>query len=156
MLTGRWDPAVGTWADVDPSGAVTSVVRTLDPLVASLVVDDVAQCTTALDQLVDTSAFGARFGPAGVHRGEAVRDPDRYWRGPSWPQLSYLLWLAGRRWDHPAAAVVAEGLVGGAVASGWGEYWNPDTGTTTGAAPQSWTGVAAVVAEWIGRQAERG
>ena len=146
VLADRWDRPEGTWVDVDPSGAVTSRARTLDPLVAALVVDDASQCTAALDQLVDPSAFGARFGPAGVHAAEPARDPDRYWRGPAWPQLSYLLWVAARRWGHPASAVVADGLVGGAMASGWGEFWNPDTATTTGAAPQSWTGLAAVVA----------
>ncbi len=156
VLAQRWDGVAGTWVDVDPQGGLTSAVRTLDPLVAALVVDDGSQCSAALDQLVDPSAFGAPFGPAGVHRAEPARDPDRYWRGPAWPQLSYLLWIAARRWGHPAAAAVAGGLVGGAVASGWGEYWNPDTATTNGAAPQSWTGLAAVVAAPGGVQAERG
>jgi len=165
VLAGRWDATTATWVDVDPAGGVASRVRTLDPLVAALVVDDAAQCTAALDQLVDPAAFGARFGPAGVHAAEPERDPDRYWRGPAWPQLSYLLWIAARGWGHPAAAVIADALVGGAVASGWGEFWNPDTAATTGAAPQSWTGLAAVVAEGDagrgrpgpgGAQAERG
>lgn len=154
VLSDRWDAAERTWADVDPSGAVTSVVRTLDPLLAALVVDEADQCVAALDQLVDREAFGAPFGPAGVHRHENVRDPDRYWRGPAWPQLSYLLWLAAQRWSHPATAVVADGLIAGAVASGWGEFWNPETATTNGAAPQSWTGLAALVA--AGDYAERG
>jgi hypothetical protein len=29
----------------------------------------------------------------------------------------------------------------GAVASGWAEYWNPETGGGLGARPQSWTGL---------------
>lgn len=146
VLANRWDSGACTWADVDPGGQVTSVARTLDALLGTLVVDDAVQCGAALDQLTDPAAFAAPFGPAGAHRTEPGWDPDRYWRGPSWPQLSYLVWLAARRWRHRSAPMIAGGLVSGAVASGWGEYWNPDTGSSRGAAPQSWTGVAAVVA----------
>ena len=30
-------------------------------------------------------------------------DPGTYWRGPAWPQLTYLLWLAARRRGHRGA-----------------------------------------------------
>ena len=30
-----------------------------------------------------------------MHRGEPVFDPEGYWRGSAWPQLTYLLTLAG-------------------------------------------------------------
>jgi hypothetical protein len=33
----------------------------------------------------------------------------------------------------------------GATKSGFAEYWDPDTGAGLGAAPQSWTALAAVV-----------
>ena len=50
-----------------------------------------------------------------------------------WPQLAYLLWLAG--------ADVAEASVRGASVSGLAEYWDADDGTGLGAIPQSWTGL---------------
>ena len=103
------------------------------------------------DQLVDPEAFGAPFGPRGVHRDEASYEPDQYWRGPAWPQLTYLLWCAAGRAERngvigsAVARTLASGLVDGARRSGLAEYWNPDTGEGRGAAPQSWAGLAVCV-----------
>ena len=57
--------------------------------------------------------------------------------GPVWPQLAYLLWLAG--------APVAETTVRGAETSGLSEFWDPDDGTGLGASPQSWTCLAVLM-----------
>ena len=53
---------------------------------------------TVLADLVDHDAFGGRYGPPAVHRDEPVFDPEGYWRGSAWPQLTYLLTHAGCRW----------------------------------------------------------
>lgn len=146
-LADRWVPQLATWADTDHTGAPTSQVRTLDAVLGALVVDDDAQCAAALATVTDPDAFAGRFGPAGVHRREPAFDPDRYWRGPAWPQLGYLVWLAARRAaDHTTADAVAAATAAGAVASGWAEFWNPDSAVGHGASPQSWTGLAAVMA----------
>ena len=40
--------------------------------------------------------------------------------------MSYLLWLAARRWDDTVIAdEIARNTIAGAEASGWAEYWNP-------------------------------
>jgi glycogen debranching enzyme len=72
-----------------------------------------------------------------------------YWRGAAWPNVSYLLWLALRRWDRTAQARgLALRTLHGVLASGWAEYWNPETGEGLGARPQSWSGlVLPMVAE---------
>ena len=99
------------------------------------------------DQLEDRSAYGAPFGPRGVHRGEQSYRPDGYWRGSTWPQLSYLLWIAATEAGREElAAGLGQRLVVGTLASGWAEYWNPETGQGLGARPQSWAGLAHVVA----------
>ena len=60
--------------------------------------------------------------------------------------MSYLLWLAARRWnDTLVAGQIARSTVAGAKASGWAEYWNPHTGEGLGAVPQSWTALAATM-----------
>jgi hypothetical protein len=146
-LDAGWSANSVTWTDDVLTGPVTSAaVRTLDALLPTLVSDDAATVDAALAQVVDDGAYGGAFGPAGVHRGEAVFDPRSYWRGPAWPQLTYLLWRAARRRGSSAADRLASGLVTGAVRSGFAEYWDPDTGDGLGAAPQSWTALAAVVA----------
>jgi glycogen debranching enzyme len=72
-----------------------------------------------------------------VHRDEPVFDAEGYWRGSAWPQLTYLLALAG--------VPVGERLVRGAAGSGLAEHWNPDTAKGLGAAPQSWAGLALAI-----------
>ena len=76
-------------------------------------------------------------------------DPSSYWRGPVWPQLAYLLWRALDR--GPAETEVGEELRGrtiaGAVRSGFAEYWDGDSAAGGGAIPQSWTGLALVLAK---------
>ena len=110
-----------------------------------LVTTDAGRAAAALGQVVDDAAFGGRFGPAQVHRDEPTFDPVGYWRGPAWPQLTYLLWVAAERRSAPQAAELAARLVAGADRSGFAEYWHPDTGAGLGAVPQSWAALAAVV-----------
>ncbi len=148
-LATRWHPGRATWLDdvvVGPS--TTSGVRTLDALLPALVSDDPLAVDAAFAQALEDDAFGGRYGPAGVHRGEPTFDPAAYWRGPAWPQLTYLLWLAARRQRRPdIAAGLATRLVAGARRSGLAEYWHPDTGAGLGAVPQSWAALAAVVSQ---------
>lgn len=145
-LQARWEPETATWVDTSPGGTVTGRQRTADSLLPALVVQDQVQVRAALDQLADPDAFGSLYGVAGVHRAEPSYDPDRYWRGPVWPQLTYLLALAAQgagRYD--LAATLAGRLRAGAERSGWSEHWHPDTGAAQGAAPQSWTTLAAIL-----------
>ena len=143
-LDRRWDPVLRTWTDDGGAADGSHVARTLDALLPLLVCDR----PEAMAQLLDPTAFGAPYGPAGVHRGEPAFDPVAYWRGPSWPPLDYLLWLAARRLGEKGVAdAVANRLVAGALRSGLSEYWHPDTGEGLGARPQSWAGVAHLVAE---------
>ena len=112
-----------------------------------LVVDDDVAVAAALADIGDDAAFGGRFGPPATRRDEASYDPTAYWRGPAWPQLTYLCWVAAnRRGDRRAADWLAGRLVDGARRSGFAEYWHPDTGQALGAVPQTWAALAAVVA----------
>ncbi len=152
-LATRWRPDVPTWVDEvlvgpgeSPGVGSTASVRTLDALLPVLVTDDEEAVDSALATALDDHAFGGPFGPAVVHRDEPSFDPGAYWRGPAWPQLTYLLWVAARRRGRAVAADdLAARLVAGARRSGLAEYWNPDTGEGLGAIPQSWAALAAVV-----------
>lgn len=148
QLATRRDPHRRTWRDHIVVGpASTAAVRTLDALLPVLVVHDEASIAAAFADILDERAFGGSFGPAANHRDESTFDPAAYWRGPAWPQLTYLLWVAARRrGDEATAAALAERLIAGASRSGFAEYWHPDTGQGLGAIPQSWTALAAVVA----------
>jgi hypothetical protein len=170
-LTRSWDDGRRTFADVALQGARAAGsgragaraagsgragaraagsggTRVLEALLPLLVLpDDGPGVDDAFGQLHDETALGGACGPAQVHRGEAAFDPVGYWRGSAWPQLSYLLWIAARRGGRARdAAALRDATVCGAVCSGWAEHWHPDTGAGLGAIPQSWTGLAAVMA----------
>jgi len=145
-LSDRWDPELATWIDDGPTAGGSGRTRSVEALLGALVDPDHAHVDAALDQLLDPAAHGAPFGPTGVHRGEPAYAPATYWRGPAWPQLTYLLWVAARRRGRgDVAAALAGSLTAGANLSGFAEYWHPDSGVGGGAVPQSWTGLAYVV-----------
>lgn len=140
----RWDPELLTWVDDGPTASGSGRVRTLEALLPLLV----APRREAFGQLTDPAAFGAPFGPRGVHVAEATYDPRTYWRGPAWPQLSYLLWLAATSAEERAvASSLARSTTAGALRSGFSEYWEPATGEALGATPQSWSTLACVMAD---------
>ncbi len=143
-LDARWDPHLVTWVDDGPTAATSGAVRTLDALLVLLVTAK----QEAFDLLVDPEAFGAPYGPRGVHAAEATFDPQRYWRGPAWPQLTYLLWVAAARSNASAArGALVRSMVAGSVRSGFAEHWNPSSGAALGAVPQSWTALSCVMVE---------
>jgi hypothetical protein len=147
-LESRWDAARVTWVDTGPHAAGSGRARTADSLLPALVVDDPVAVGAAFATLADPEAFGGPWGPAGVDRREPSFAPDEYWRGPCWPQLAYLLWVAARRQGRERdARHLARTTIAGAAASGLAEYWNPDTGAGRGAVPQSWTALVLVMAD---------
>ncbi|MGQ0615865.1 MAG: MGH1-like glycoside hydrolase domain-containing protein [Acidimicrobiia bacterium] len=133
-VAARWDAGRRTWADAGAGASSSGRARALEAMLG-LLVDPRAE---ARAELADPGAYAAPFGPRGMHRDEPAYDPRRYWRGPVWPQLSYLLWCAG-------SAAVATPTVEGARSSGLAEYWDPEDGTGLGAIPQSWAALALVL-----------
>ena len=145
-LMTRWNVERATWVDAGDSESSSGRVRSLDALLPVLVSSDHSVNDRVFTQLFDPTAFGGSCGPAGVHREEPSFAARTYWRGPAWPQLTYLFWVAARRHERDdAARVLADMLTRGAVRSSWAEYWDADDGTGLGAAPQSWAALAAVV-----------
>lgn len=74
--------------------------------------------------------------------------PTRYWRGPIWPVINWLLWYA---WDRIGEFEIADELRANALqqiqTSGFYEYMHPVTGEGLGSDAQSWT--AAVTLDWL-------
>ncbi len=141
-LAARWDEERRTWAD-EPHG----IVRTLDALLPVLVEPSSSpRVATVFADLADPRAYGTPFGPAGMHPREPAFEPGRYWRGTSWPQLTYLFWVAARQhaFDDEADALGAR-LVERMAATGFAEHWNPVTGAGLGAQPQSWGALVSAV-----------
>ena len=145
-----WDEDTNLWADRPVVGGDgrTHRIPISDGAMPLLVTDDRGHAQRALGTVIDPHVFGGTpFGPTNVARDQPSYDPTAYWRGAAWPNMSYLLWLAARRWGNTVIAdEIARKTIAGAEASGWAEYWNPHTGEGLGAAPQSWTALAATMA----------
>ena len=147
-LDKRFDPKRLTWFDGGALANGSGRVRSIEGLLPLLVSRSDTAKQAVTEELTNPEAYGAHYGIRGVHVQEASYNPTAYWRGPVWPQLSYLLWLATCRvlGDNSAAAQqIAASTVRGALASGFSEYWNGDDGNGLGAAPQSWTGLALIL-----------
>jgi glucosylglycerate hydrolase len=75
-------------------------------------------------------------------------DPRSYWRGPTWPVITWLLWWALERDGHRAAAARLRGAAISQLRStGCSEYADPVSGAALGSSAQSWT--AAVALDWL-------
>lgn len=141
-----WDDETGLWHDVAVVGGGRSVdLPTLDGTMPLLVTDDAARAERAFSQLRDQGRFAAPFGLRYVPPDLPSYDPHAYWRGPAWPQLNYLVWLAARRWDRTDVAdEIATASRAAAARSQFAEFWDPETGAGLGARPQGWAALAAV------------
>lgn len=147
-LVQRWDPGRRTFCDSGPTAGGSGSARTAEALLGVLVVDDAEILGAIAGELMDPLAFGGRYGPSQVHRDEVTFRRDSYWRGPSWPQISFLLHSGLEASGVPsaltAAAHVSVSLAAGAWESGWAEYWDPDDARPGGAVPQSWATLAVL------------
>jgi hypothetical protein len=141
-----WDDRQGLWSDAPlVGGGPSAAVPTLDGVLPALVTADPGRAARALDQLLDPARFAAPFGLAFVARDHPKYQPDAYWRGTAWMQMNYLAVLAARRWGRDDVVErVVEASRKAAVASGFAEHWNPETGQGHGAVPLTWS--ALVVA----------
>jgi len=150
-LAGRWSADHRTWVDAGDSARSSGGVRTADALLPLLVCDTPSVRAAAVAELDHRDGFAGVYGPRGVHRAEPTYRPATYWRGPVWPQIAYLLWVAIGRDGNGTEAAVAERLrratLMGARRSGLAEYWHPDTGSGLGAIPQGWAGLALLLDE---------
>jgi glucosylglycerate hydrolase len=147
-----WDPARGACLDRDQvtdRPVARDTIAGFAPLIAGC---DPARAARLADRLAGPSYTGAGGLRWRVPPTTAVDDPAfdarSYWRGPTWPVVTWLLWWGLERAGHRGQA---DGLRIAAVdqlrASGCSEYAEPFTGEPLGSRAQSWT--AAVALDWL-------
>jgi hypothetical protein len=142
-----WDDSQGMYVDRPLVGGGDSVrAPVLDGVLSALGNVRPERALKCLEQLRDPSLFAAPWGLRYLPRGHSRYEPDNYWRGPAWPQLTFLAVQACRRWglDDLAARLAEQGKLG-IVHADWSEYWNAETGRGLGARPQTWAALAAAM-----------
>jgi len=142
-----WDAGQATYVDLPIVGGGESCrIPTLDGAITALGSVRRERAMQCLDQLRDPARFAAPFGLRYLPVEHPLYLPDAYWRGPAWPQLTFLAVEACRRWGQDdLAAQLSEHGKRSIVRSGWAEYWNPETGDGLGARPQTWSALAAAM-----------
>ena len=100
------------------------------------------------EHLLDRSRFWLPFPPASVSAADPAFSTDdggflgsrRYWRGPTWINAAWLLWLGLARLGYNDHAAEMAGSLARAVSSnGLREYYEPFTGEGMGAVDFGWS-----------------
>lgn len=91
---------------------------------------------------------GTVYGLSSTHPSSPRYEPQRYWRGPVWLHINWLIALGLERYDAPAVADrLRESSRQCVLATGLWEYFDAECGTGCGGDDFSWT--AAIALHWL-------
>ncbi|MFT8246054.1 MGH1-like glycoside hydrolase domain-containing protein [Roseomonas sp. BN140053] len=141
-----WDAARGHYLSRDLVSGEAIPVRTSAgflPLFAGQ-----AGHAAALADTLRRWAEAARFRVPSTDPGHPLFEPLRYWRGPVWAVVNWMIAEGLRRCGEVALAeAVAADTRALIAAGGFSEYFDPRTGQGIGGATFSWTAAVALLLE---------
>jgi glycogen debranching enzyme len=152
-LEGCWDYEVGLCLDYDLRADRALRARTIAGFAPLIAGGLSRERLGALLETFDSAAFlghrGLRWAlPPSTSPEDPGFKPRSYWRGPTWPVISWLLWWSlVRAGEHGRAERLRKEALDQLAVRGFGEYFDPFTGQLLGSADQSWT--AAVALDWL-------
>lgn len=152
-----WDERRGLFLDeAQPGGARPAVLTwaALAPLALPDLPEEIGRRLVE-EHLLDEREFLAPVAPPSVAVCESSYEPDgghgpirRYWRGPTWINAAWLLWLGLRRLGYDQEADrMANGLIAAVEREGLREYYDPRTGKGLGAKDFAWSALIAELAD---------
>ena len=152
-----WDERRGLFLDeVQPGGARPGVVTwaSLAPLALPDLPEEIGRRLVE-EHLLNRDEFLTAVAPPSVAVSEPSYEPDgghgplrRYWRGPTWVNAAWLVWIGMRRLGYLAEAErLAAGVIGAVARSGLREYYDPRDGTGLGAREFAWSALIAELAD---------
>jgi len=156
LIERLWDERRGLFLDeVQPGGARPGVVTwaSLAPLALPDLPQEIGRRLVE-EHLLDELEFLTPVAPPSVAASEPSYEPGggrgpirRYWRGPTWVNSAWMVWLGMRRLGYEKEARrLAEGVIGAAVREGLREYYDPRTGKGLGAKDFAWSALVAELA----------
>jgi len=151
-----WDEKRGLFLDWAEPGRVRPSVATWSSL-APLALPDLPEAIGRRlieEHLLKEEEYLTPVAPPSVAANEPSYDPGgnrgplrRYWRGPTWVNSAWLVWLGLRRLGYAEAAErLANGVVGAVEREGLREYYDPRSGTGLGARDFAWSALVAELA----------
>ncbi|HVD87143.1 MAG TPA: hypothetical protein VNB59_07015 [Solirubrobacterales bacterium] len=152
-----WDERGGLFLDeVQPGGARPRVLTwaSLAPLALPDLPEEIARRLIE-EHLLSEREFLTPVAPPSVAASEPGYEPDggrgpirRYWRGPTWVNSAWMVWLGMRRHGYEQEAErLAAGIIGAAAREGLREYYDPRTGKGLGAKDFTWSALVAELAD---------
>lgn len=152
-----WDERRGLFLDETRPGGERPAVLTWAAL-APLALPDLPEAIgrrLVEEHLLAEREFLTPVAPPSVAACEPSYEPGggrgpirRYWRGPTWVNSAWLVWLGLRRLGYRAEARrLADGLIGAVAREGLREYYDPRTGKGLGARDFAWSALIAELAE---------
>jgi hypothetical protein len=152
-----WDERRGLFVDWAEPGQIRPEVVTWDALAPLALPDLPEQIGRRLveQHLLSEEEFLTPVAPPSVAASEPSYEPGgsrgpirRYWRGPTWVNSAWLVWLGLRRLRYEKEATrLADGVIGAVEREGLREYYDPRTGTGLGARDFAWSTLVAELAE---------
>ena len=152
-----WDERRGLFLDeAQPGGARPGVVTwaSLAPLALPDLPDEIGRRLVE-EHLLNEREFLTPVAPPSVALSEPSCDPGggrgpirRYWRGPTWVNSAWMVWLGMRRLGYTQEAErLADGVIAAVAREGLREYYDPHTGKGLGARDFAWSALVAELAD---------
>ncbi len=144
-----WDEQRGLFIDeAGPAGGrpAVSTIASLAPLALPDLPPQIGHRLVE-EHLLDRHQYWTAVPPPSVSANEPSYEPGggrglvrRYWRGPTWVNTAWLVWLGLRRLGYAEpASQMADALAGAAIREGFREYYDPRGGTGLGARDFAWS-----------------
>jgi len=152
-----WDEESGLFLDeAAPSGQRPNVstISALTPLALPDLPEEIGRRMIE-EHLLDPARYRTPVPPPSVSVTEPSYEPGggsrlirRYWRGPTWVNTAWLVWLGLRRLGYEEqASAMTEALAATADREGLREYYDPRTGAGLGARDFAWSALLAEMTE---------
>jgi hypothetical protein len=157
LVARLWDDRRGLFLDeVQPGGGRPGAITwaSLAPLALPDLPEEIGRRLVE-EHLLNEREFLTPVAPPSVALSEPSCDPDggrgpirRYWRGPTWVNSAWLVWLGMRRLGYAQEAErLADGVIAAVAREGLREYYDPRTGKGLGARDFAWSALVAELAD---------
>jgi hypothetical protein len=157
LVARLWEERRGLFVDEAQPGGVRPAPVTWASLAPLALPDLPEQIGRRLveEHLLNKREFLTLVAPPSVAASEPSYEPDgghgpirRYWRGPTWVNSAWMVWLGMRRLGYEAEAKrLADGLITAVEREGLREYYDPRTGNGLGAKDFAWSALIAELAD---------
>jgi len=152
-----WDEERGLFFDeAQPQGELVRVKTwaSLAPLALPDLPEEIGRRLVE-EHLLNEREFWTTVAPPSVAADERGYEPEggrgpirRYWRGPTWVNSAWMVWLGLRRLGYEDEATrLADGVIAAVAREGLREYYDPRDGTGMGAKDFAWSALVAELAD---------